>query len=187
MTTRLFQHITTTRMSISVAVKQIALSTMLQSFLGIPEEWHFISLTYYTTDAQQWRGHTYTSHLMYTHTYTRINHTCIGIHLYRHTYTSIYSHCWTCATLTSWMLLSPPPNDVSLYRRRCPNVASTAKKVGGSPRRDTVNETAHTHTVGVRLVEVAHHGARFVVLECNPQSEWLLRLDVQTSPSFFSF
>ncbi len=36
--TRLFQPPTTTRMTNDVVVKQIVLFTMLQSFLGIPEE-----------------------------------------------------------------------------------------------------------------------------------------------------
>ncbi len=41
--TRLFlQPPTTTRVTSSVVVKQIVLFTMLQSYLGIPEEWDFI-------------------------------------------------------------------------------------------------------------------------------------------------
>ncbi len=67
---------TTTRMPISVAAKQTALFTMLQSFLSIPKGRHFISFTYYGAPMpplNDWGGgQRYTPHSMYTHTYTNI-------------------------------------------------------------------------------------------------------------------
>ncbi len=94
--TRLFlQPTTTTRMSIRVAVKQIVLFTMLQSFLGIAEEWHFISFTYYIMDTQQWDPMGPPIRGGYIHAYRYINHTNIGVHLSRRTYTyiPISSYC----------------------------------------------------------------------------------------------
>ncbi len=54
-------------------------------------------------------GHRCTPHSMYTHTYTYINHTHIGVHLSRRTYTyiSIFA-LLNLRNSTSWMLLSPP-------------------------------------------------------------------------------
>ncbi len=52
---------------------------MLQFFLGIPEEWLFISFPYYIMDPQYWGEHRYTPHLMYTHISIYIMLVCVEL------------------------------------------------------------------------------------------------------------